>query len=352
MEGHPWKTMVVGSHSVPDWYPVLQKAVVRKEIPPEAFRDAKHIAARACIKDLEAAGVSVVGDGELLRRDDNVCGPPNAMIGYFAARIKGFSTEIRPKKGVTPVAPDAELPAPVVTGKLEESDLGLVDEVKFTKEFSKLPVKVAVTGPHMFARVVWNEHYASEKELAFDMARVLNAEIRKLDAAGCDIIQLDEPILWFLPGDHEWGIQAINMCFEGVKHAKKALHLCQGNYNPDPAAHKGIRIFPSQFHDVMPIIKGSNVDIVVMAFSSFGEKDISVLKDFPREKTLAVGVVDVQTSNIESPEEVVHVLRRIGEYLPKDRIMAVPDCGLNHLPRDVAFNKLKSMVDGAALFFA
>jgi len=94
---------VVGSHSVPDWYPVLQHAVEKKEIPPEAFKDAKEVAARACIKDLEAAGVSVVGDGELTRRDNNVCGPPNAMINFFTAKMKGFSTEIRPKKGVTPV---------------------------------------------------------------------------------------------------------------------------------------------------------------------------------------------------------------------------------------------------------
>jgi len=240
----------------------------------------------------------------------------------------------------------------VLTGKLEPSDLGLVHELKFVKEHSHLPVKIAVTGPHMFARVVFNEHYKDEKELAFDMARLLNAEILRLDAAGCDIIQLDEPILWFLTGDQEWGIQAINMCFDGVKHAKKALHLCQGNYQPDPAAHKGLRIFPSQFNDVLPIIKGANVDIIVLAFSSFDEKDISVLKDFPADKTLAIGVVDVQTNTIESPEAVLHVLQRIGEFLPKNRMMAVPDCGLNHLPRDVAFHKLQAMVAGAKLFFA
>jgi len=349
-----WTTMVVGSHTVPDWYPILQKAVENHELSPEAFQDAKETAARASIKDLEAAGVSVLGDGELLRRSNNICGPPNAMINFFSAKIKGFSAEIRPKTGVTPVAPDAQLPAPVVTSKLSESDLGLVGELKLVRECSPTaPVKIAITGPHMFVKVAWNDGaYPNDQELAFDMAKVLNAEILKLDAAGCDVIQLDEPILWFLTGDQEWGIEAINRCFAGVKRAKKALHLCQGNYQPDPSAHKGLRIFPSKFNDALPIIKGVNVDIIVLAFSSFDEKDISVLSEFPSDKILAVGVIDVQKHEIETPEEVVRTLTRIGEYLPKERIMAVPDCGLNHLPRNVAFKKLQVMVKGANTFFA
>lgn len=91
--------------TVPDWYAALQQAVIAGTLAPEAFRDAKATAARAAIKDQEVAGVEVVSDGELFRRDDNRFGPPNAMINYFAAKIPGFSGEIRPKTGITPVAP-------------------------------------------------------------------------------------------------------------------------------------------------------------------------------------------------------------------------------------------------------
>jgi methionine synthase II (cobalamin-independent) len=138
----------------------------------------------------------------------------------------------------------------------------------------------------MFARVAWDEHYGDLEVLAMDMAAVVNAELRRLDEAGCDVIQLDEPILWFLPQDQPWGIRAINACFEGVKHAKKALHVCQGNYNPDPAAHVGIRIFPAEFAAILPVIQGANVDVVLMAFASLGVEDLTALHDFPQDKAL------------------------------------------------------------------
>src|SRR5712692_10327400 len=239
-------TTVIGSYTVPDWYPVLQEAVLAGQLTPQAFRDAKAIAARAAVKDQEVAGVEFVSDGELFRRDDNRFGPPNAMISYFAAKIPGFSGELRPKTGITPVAP-----------------------------------------------VAWHEHHADPEALAMDMAAVVNAELRRLDAAGCDVIQLDEPILWFLPQDQPWGIRAINACFEGVTRAKKALHVFQGNYNPDPTAHVGIRIFPSEFAAILPVIQGANVDAVLMAFASLEVADLTALHDFPQDKMLGVGAVNV-----------------------------------------------------------
>ncbi len=107
------KTTVVGSYTVPDWYPVLQQAVVDGALPAAAFADAKAIAAQAAIKDQELARVDIVTDGELFRRDDNRFGPPNAMINYFANKIPGFSGELRDKSNITPVDPQASLPAPV-----------------------------------------------------------------------------------------------------------------------------------------------------------------------------------------------------------------------------------------------
>jgi 5-methyltetrahydropteroyltriglutamate--homocysteine methyltransferase len=342
-------TTVIGSYTVPDWYPVLQEAVIAGKLAPEAFRDAKAIATRAAIKDQEIAGVEVVSDGELFRRDDNRCGPPNAMINYFAAKIPGFSKEIRPKTGITPVAPEASLPAPVVVERLEPVSLGLVDELNFLRTTTERPVKIAMTGPHMFARVVWDEHYGDPEALAMDMAAVVNAELRRLDEAGCDVIQLDEPILWFLPQDQPWGIRAINACFAGVKRAKKALHVCQGNYNPDPAAHVGIRIFPAEFAAILPVIQGADVDLVLIAFASLGEEDLTALQDLPRDKSLGVGAVDVQSHQVETPDEVARTIQRVAALVDPERLWINPDCGLNHLPRDVAFAKLKAMVDGAYL---
>ncbi len=345
-------TTVVGSYTVPDWYPVLHEAVAAGKIPPETFRHAKAEVARAAIKDQETAGVDIVSDGELFRRDDNRFGPPNAMIHHFAAKIPGFSGELRPKTGITPVAPEASLPAPVVVSRLEPAPLGLLEELRFLRETTDRKVKIAMTGAHMFARVAWDEHYRDPKALAMDMAAVINAELRRLDEAGCDVIQLDEPILWFLAGDQPWGIRAINACFQGIKHAKRALHLCLGNYNPDPSAHAGLRIFPAEFASILPVLKGSRVDVILLAFASLGVEDLSPLREFPKGKTLGVGAVDVQSHRVETPDEVAGTVRRVAEILGPKRVWVNPDCGLNHLPRDVAFAKMKTMVEGARLALA
>jgi 5-methyltetrahydropteroyltriglutamate--homocysteine methyltransferase len=339
-------TTVVGSYTVPDWYPVLQEAVAAGKIPPEAFRDAKAAAARAAIKDQESAGVDIVSDGELFRRDDNRFGPPNAMINHFAAKIPGFSGELRPKTGISPVAPDASLPAPVVVKRLEPAPLGLLEELRFLRETTDRRVKIAMTGPHMFARVAWDEHYRDPEALAMDMAAVINAELRRLDEAGCDVIQLDEPILWLLAGDQQWGIRAINACFRGVKRSKRALHVCQGNYNPDPSAHVGLRIFPAEFSSILPVLQGAKVDVILMAFASLRVEDLSSLRDFPAGKILGVGAVDVQSHEVETADEVAKTVQRAVGILGPKRVWANPDCGLNHLPREVAFAKLKVMAEG------
>lgn len=345
-------TTVIGSYTVPDWYPALQAAVAKGEITSDAFREAKSIAARAAIKDQEKAGVDIVSDGEMFRRDDNRFGPPNAMIHHFAGKIPGFSGELRPKSGISPVAPEASLPAPVVVSRLAPAPLGLLEELRFLRKTTIRRVKIAMTGPHMFARVAWDEHYRDPEALAMDMAAVINEELRQLDEAGCEVIQLDEPILWFLAADQSWGIRAINAAFRGVKRAKRALHLCQGNYNPDPSAHMGLRIFPAEFSAILPVLQGAKVDAFLMAFSSLGVEDLSVLRDFPANKTLGVGVVDVQRHEVETADAVAATLRRVIGILGPKRVWANPDCGLNHLPRDVAFGKLAAMAEGARLAMA
>jgi 5-methyltetrahydropteroyltriglutamate--homocysteine methyltransferase len=181
------------------------------------------------------------------------------------------------------------------------------------------------------------------------MAEVVNAELRRLDDAGCDLIQLDEPVLWFLADDREWAVEAINRSFAGVTHGLRVLHLCQGNYNADPDAHVGLRIFPAEFDAVRPVIEEVEVDVVHLAFASLGVDDLSTLRDFPRDKALAVGAVDVQSHRVETPDEVAATLERVVSVLDGSPVVAAPDCGLNHLPRDVAFAKLQALAAGAAL---
>lgn len=342
-------TTVIGSYCVPDWYPALQDAVSKGSLSKEAFQDAKACAAQAAILDQTRAGIDVISDGELFRRSDNCYGPPNAMINYFADKITGFSGEHRDKSGITPVAPEASFPAPVVTGALKPTKLGLTDELGFLRANSDKQVKIAMTGPHMFACISWDEHYKDIEALAKDMAKVINSEFTALDDAGCDIIQLDEPVIWFAAQHQKWAIEAINACFSGIKRSKKALHVCQGNYNQDPKAHKGLRIFPAEFKAIIPVLEQSDIDIALMTFTSLGE-DPSILKEFPKNKIIGLGVIDVQNHEIESPEKIAKSIDQITKFIDVNRLWLTPDCGLNHLPRDIAFKKLSALKEGARIF--
>jgi 5-methyltetrahydropteroyltriglutamate--homocysteine methyltransferase len=346
-----FETMVIGSHPVPDWYATLEADVVAGRLAPESFADAKRTAATAAIADQEAAGIDVVSDGELFRRNDNRNGPPNAMINHFALKIPGFAKAFRPKSGITPVAPHASLPAPVVHGPLGPADLGLVEELRFLRARTKRPVKIAMASPYMFAMLAWDEHYKDVKALTAAMADVIAAEFGRLDAEGCDYLQIDEPILWFTKQNVEWVAPLIDRCFSRVRRATTVLHLCQGNYGPEPEAHVGLRIFPAKFADMIGVASAVKADVIAMAFASFHESDEAVasLARFPKGKRLAVGAVDVQNHGVETPEQVAAVLRRVAKHVPAERLLACPDCGLNHLPWRVATRKLAALVEGAAL---
>ena len=345
----PLTTSVVGSYTVPDWFEALGHAVERGEITPEVFRDAKEVAARAAIKDQERAGVDVITDGELFRRSDNRHGPPNAMINYFTAKIPGFSDEIRRRENISPVDPSAFHPAPVVVDELQPANLGLTEELSFLRQHTDRPVKITMTGPHMFAKIAWNEFYASDKDLAFALARIINAEFCRLDEAGCDFIQLDEPLFWLMPQDLSWAIEAVNACFEGVARAKRGLHLCQGNYNVDPTAHVGRRLFPGDYKAIFPQILEAKVDQLVTVSVSVGIEELEVFPMYQAEIEVGVGIVDVQNHRIESAEEVADRIRLALKYVPPERLVLNPDCGLNHLPRHVAFGKLSAMSTAAKM---
>lgn len=339
------QTTVIGSYSVPDWYSILNEAVKRNEITPEVFREAQETRARAALKDFENLGIDLYSDGESLRRDHNVHSPAFSMINFFAKNITGYKMNYKPNA----LALVEALPVPTVVGKLEYNSLGTVDELSFIRQHSKGKIKMTLTGPHMFASTVHNEFYPDRKSICMDMAAVLNQEVLALEAAGCDAIQIAEPVLWWAQDNISWGIEAINRCFAGVKDSLRVLHICQGNYNPDPTPHVGIRVFPAEFNDVFPLLQDTEVDLVLMPLSSLEVDDYSWLSNVPQNKAIGIGVVDVQTHDIETPRQVAMRLRKALDYIPANRLFANPDCGLNHLPTDIAFRKLQALVEGAAI---
>jgi 5-methyltetrahydropteroyltriglutamate--homocysteine methyltransferase len=216
--------------------------------------------------------------------------------------------------------------------------LGLVEEFRFLRRFTERRVKVSVTGPHSLVKRIRNEHYESEEAFALDLARVMNLELRELVKAGATDIQVDEPYYSGFPEDLPWGLRAVNALVEGVE-AWIGLHVCYGNRYGKPS-------WEGSYRYLFPRVLEARVHQLTLEFARRGDADVHLFKEFDPPFVLGLGVVDVKTHEVESPALVAERIRAALRIVPPARLAVNPDCGLLHLPRDVAFAKLCAMVEG------
>jgi 5-methyltetrahydropteroyltriglutamate--homocysteine methyltransferase len=184
-----------------------------------------------------------------------------------------------------------------------------------------------------------NDFYDDEREMAMAYAAAVNAEIRDLFAAGIDIVQVDEPYMQARPQKaEEYGLDALNRALDGVQ-GETAVHLCFG--------YAAIIHERPSGYSFLPQLAGCTVDSISIETAQ-SNLDCAVLEQLP-DQTIIVGVLDLSTNEIDTPEQVADRLRRALEHHPAEQIVVAPDCGLKYLPRDVAFAKMRAMVEGAAL---
>jgi 5-methyltetrahydropteroyltriglutamate--homocysteine methyltransferase len=319
-------TTVVGSYSMPGWLERLKTEYFARRISRHELNEIYDTAVKAAIKDQEIAGIDVITDGEL-RRDN--------MIDYFVERLPGVQIDRRSKKFYY------DFYDSVVRGKLPVAPLGLVDDFQFLRAFTDRETKYCVTGPHSLTKRIRNEYYPSEEALATDLARVMNLELKELVKAGARLIQIDEPYYSGFPEDLTWGVKVLNTLVEGVE-AKIALHICYGNRYGKPT-------WEGSYRYLFPRILEAKVQQLTLEFARRGGEDLELFREFAPPFDLGVGVVDVKSHEVETPNMVADRIRRALEIVPAERMFLLPDCGLVHLPRDVAFAKLRAMVDGTRL---
>ena len=173
------------------------------------------------------------------------------------------------------------------------------------------------------------------------LARWLNNEARELASAGAGLLQIDEPFLAGYPEQVELAIEAVNIVTEDVP-VSWALHVCYGNRYARPS-------WEGHYDFLFPAVKAARVDQVVLEFARKGLDDLRLIRQHGWDKWLGLGVIDVKNPEIEAAELVASRIRRALEYVPADRLMINPDCGLRHLAPDVARQKLRAMVAGVAL---
>ena len=319
-------TAVVGSYSMPAWLERAKNDYLRRRITAHDLDEMHDAAVKAAIKDQEVAGLDVVSDGEL-RRDN--------MIDYFATRLPGVEIDRGSK------ASYYDFYDSVVRNRMPMAPLGLVEHFRFLRRFTERRAKVSVTGPHSLVKRIRNEHYPSEEAFALDIARVMNLELRELVKAGATDLQIDEPYYSGFPEDLGWGIAAVNALVDGVG-ATIHLHICYGNRYGKPS-------WEGSYRYLFPAILDARVDRLMLEFGRRGEDDVQLFKEFDPPFALGLGVVDVKTHDVERPAIVAERIRKALEIVPAGRLGVNPDCGLLHLPRDVAFAKLCALVEGARI---
>ncbi len=227
-----YATTVIGAHSVPDWYESLDRLVAVGQLSMAALADAQYRCSEAAILEQELAGIDVVTGGEMHRRTHNRHSPPNAMLNFFWQMIPAFQGGTRPKP-ITPHDPNVFHPAATCRSKIYDNiDLGLADEFRMVSSLTRRPVKVTMTGPHMLAKVAYDEHYGNLPAMMDDLGKLLRFNFGLVADAGCKFIQIDEPLFTLADDDEvEAAIEAINLAVDGLpEDIHVSMHICQGNY--------------------------------------------------------------------------------------------------------------------------
>jgi 5-methyltetrahydropteroyltriglutamate--homocysteine methyltransferase len=325
-------TTVVGSYSVPEWLERLKTEYYQRRISAQHLAEIHEVAIKAAVKDQELAGIDIVSDGELRRDND---------VDYFLARIPGVNIPQRAKTDYFDYY-DTEVTRPLPELPEEPgAGLALADDFRFTRQLTHKPIKFSFTGPFSLSRRIRDDAYSEPGDLVRALARRLNAEARELAKAGAELLQIDEPFLAGYPDQVELAIEAVNIVTEGVT-ASWALHVCYGNRYARPS-------WEGHYDFLFPAVKAARVDQVVLEFARKGLDDLRLIRQHGWDKWLGLGVIDVKNPEVEAAELVASRIRRALEYVPAERLMINPDCGLRHLAPDVARQKLHAMVAGAAL---
>jgi 5-methyltetrahydropteroyltriglutamate--homocysteine methyltransferase len=341
-----YTTTVIGAHSVPRWYEGLDRLVAAGQLDARDFADAQLRATQAAILEQEIAGIDIITGGEMHRRTHNRHAPPNAMLNHFWQKIPAFQGETKAKP-ITPHDPNVFHPAAICRGPiLDTTDLGLVAEFENVSSFARKPVKVTMTGPHLLAAVAYDEYYADTTRMMSDFGKLLHQNFKKLTAAGCKHIQIDEPYFTASSeGEVAAAVGVINAAIEGLPaDVHIFVHICQGNYavGPDYDGQIGHRYFDTGRYKADLICQIACDGYLI-------EHDMTRhYEGLLGDKQLGVGAVDVQSPNIETGAQVADRIRAY-PWLAPEQTVITSSCGFNHLPRHIAFGKLRAMTEAKAI---
>ncbi len=330
------ETTVVGSYPQPDW--LIDRAQLAGKVPrvrapelwragPEELEAAQDEATRLAIRDMEHAGIDVITDGEIRRE---------SYSNRFATALDGIDIE-RPGSIVNRLGKPSIVPR--VVGPIRRRGPVVLRDVEFLRRHTTRRIKATLPGPFTLAQQAMDEHYHDDEALAMAFADAVNEEAKALEAAGADVIQIDEP--WMesrVDAASRYAARAIDRALAGLT-VTTAVHVCFGY-----AAL--VRDKPGRYSCLAPLRASAAMQISIEAAQP--RLDPGMLAALAG-KTVVLGVLDLSRTEIESAATVAARIRAALAHVPPERLVAAPDCGMKYLQRDVAFAKLRALADGARL---
>jgi 5-methyltetrahydropteroyltriglutamate--homocysteine methyltransferase len=334
---HLLPTTVVGSYPQPDWLvdrAMLSKSVPRTRmqamwrLPEEHLQQAQDDATVVAIRDMERAGIDIVTDGEIRRE---------SYSNRFATALEGIDAD---NPALIVSRSGHQTPVPRVVGKIRRTGPVERRDMQFLRKNTDHAAKITLPGPFTMSQQAKNEYYKDDEDLAMAFAEAVNAEAHDLQAAGADVIQLDEPWVRNNPDlARRYAVKAINRALQGLT-VPTVVHLCFGYAAVVPGSTK-----PAGYSFLSELADTSAEQISIEAAQP--KLDLGVLKDLSG-KTIMLGVLDLGDPEIESVDTVANRIRNGLKFVAAERLVPAPDCGMKYMPRATAFGKLKAMSEAAA----
>jgi len=328
-------TTLVGSYPQPEW--LIDRKRLAGRFPPrvrarelwrveESFlKEAQDDATVLAIRAQEEAGLDIITDGETRRE---------SYSNRFATALEGVDLD---RPGTALDRSGHPNPVPRIVGKVRRKHAVEVEDLLFLRRNTARQVKMTVPGPFTMSQQAQNDYYASEEEAAMDYALAVNEEIRDLFAAGADIVQIDEPYMQARPEKaRQFGLRALNRALQGISGVT-AVHICFG--------YAAIIHSRPSGYSFLPELAGCSCRQVSIETAQ-SSLDCAVLDKLAGKKIM-LGVLNLNDPTVETPQQVFDRVKRAIPYVQKENIILAPDCGMKYLPREVAFGKMRAMVEAA-----
>ena len=329
-------TTISGSLPKPNWLAEPEKLWSQWLLEGEKLKEGKRKAIKIAVDNQINSGLSIIGDGEQTRQH---------FVTTFIEHLSGVDFK---NKKIVRIRNRYDASVPVVFGNIKRQKSVYVEDAKYLRSLTKLPIKYTLPGPMTMVDTLYDNYYESRKKLAEKFSEVLNDEARELVNVGVDYIQFDEPAFnVFFDEVKNWGIKILELAAANLK-AKTIVHICYGygieaNINWKNSLGNEWR----QYEHVFPLLSKSKIDQISLECQN--SKVPMDLIELLKGKKILVGAIDVASKKVETPQQVADILRQATKYAEPKNILGCTNCGLVTFSKEIANAKMQALVLGAKI---